>query len=98
MRRWIPLFVLTAAIGCAPKEPAPEATPAPTPKDAASASRPAGGSVAPMASGAATGMTPVSGAESVGGSGMGGLGNAAKDAARRAASTPSTPNLGTGDE
>ena len=49
--------------------------------------------VAPMASGAAGGMTPVSGGESVEGAGGGGIGSAAKDMARRAAGTPTAPTM-----
>jgi hypothetical protein len=42
-----------------------------------------------MTSGVAGGMTPVAGAESVDGAGMGGVGSAAKDMARGAAAKAS---------
>ena len=83
----LPLLALgLLAFGCAPKtEDATSNTPAPTPTAANE------GGVAPMASGAAGGMTPVSGAESVDGAGGGGVGSAAKEMARRAAGTPTAP-------
>ena len=66
-------------IGCKPTEP--EANAAPTPDTSApapSAQAGAGAGVAPMASGAAGGMTPMSGTDSVQGAGGGGTSMAAK--------------------
>ena len=89
MRTALAALLLLVAFGCQPTEPAeaakaePAATPtAPAPTAAAPGG---GGGIAPIGSGAAGGMTPVTGAESVRGAGMGGIGQAAKDQARRAA-------------
>ena len=76
-------------IGCKPPTPTESAATPPTSaaQTTTESTAPSGGSgsVAPMAGGAATGMSPMSGTESVEGAGMGGLGQAAKDQARRAA-------------
>ena len=75
------LTILTAGclIGCKPT--APEANAAPTPDastPAPSAQAGGGAGVAPMASGAAGGMTPMSGTDSVQGAGGGSTSMAAK--------------------
>jgi hypothetical protein len=44
-----------------------------------------------MAGGAAGGLSPVTGGESVDGAGMGSMGNVAKDRARAAAISPAAP-------
>lgn len=68
-----------ALVGCKPAEP--EANAAPTPDSntpAPTAQAGGGGGVAPMASGAAGGMTPMSGTDSVQGAGGGSTSMAAK--------------------
>lgn len=110
MKRALLLLLMLAAFGCKkPADPASDGTsPAPSPQ--ATNNKPGGnsmtssvgtpgqssggGGIAPMTSGAAGGLTPVSGTESVEGSGMGGLGSAAKDQARKAAAGAGAPNLG----
>ena len=85
-----PLIIFAASallFGCAPKEEPATATAPPAN---------AGSGVTPVAGGAAGGMSPVGGSESVDGAGMGGLGNAAKDQARRAAAGGS-PSVGAGE-
>ena len=87
-RRMKTISFLAAALlafGCAPKADETAAPETPTASNE--------GGVAPMASGAAGGMTPVSGAESVDGAGGGGVGSAAKEMARRAAGTPTAPTM-----
>ncbi len=80
-------------VGCKPAEP--EANAAPTPDanaPAPTAQAPSGGGgVAPMASGAAGGMTPMSGTDSVQGAGGGSTSMAAKGWAKdKVNSTPSS--------
>lgn len=82
--RPIALAAVLVICGCQkpqPSDPAP-VTGQPT---AQQSGTPGGGGVAPIGSGAAGGLTPVTGAENVGGSGMGGVGSAAKGMAQRAA-------------
>ncbi len=89
MRLFLPLLASALLVGCAPKAEEPAAATDAPPATAQ------GSGVAPMTSGAAGGMTPVTGAESVGGAGMGGLGTAAKDQARRTAAAPGgIPQMG----
>ena len=85
MRTILALAALLTIAGCAKKDESADAT---TPTATAQS-----GGVAPMTGGAAGGMTPVSGSESVEGAGSG-VGSSAIDAAHRAASKPSA---GTGD-
>lgn len=56
--------------------------------------------MAPIGSGAATGMTPISGTENLGGGTGGGIASAAKNQARNAAGAAGGGSLGTmtGDE
>ena len=83
MRSLLPLIAVLLIVGCAPK-PADDATATPS----------ADGGVAPMATtGAAGGLAPVTGAENVGGGTGGGVGQAAKDMARRAAGAPTAPTV-----
>ena len=90
MRPFLPLAVLILLAGCAPK-------PAATETPLGSTAPASGGGVAPMASGAAGGMTPMSGTDSVEGSGSG-VGSSAIDAAHRAASkVGGAPSAGSGD-
>ncbi len=84
MRRAVILLIALPIVGCSHPEGTETAPPAP-PVHAGS------GGIAPLGSGAATGMTPMGGTESVDGAGMGGVGQSAKDAARRAAASSSTP-------
>ena len=87
MRSLLPLVVALLLVGCTPK-----------PADDATAVSPANGGVAPMATtGAAGGMAPVTGAEEVGGGTGGGVGQAAKDMAHRAAGTPTAPSVPSDD-
>ena len=77
------LFLATVTIiclvGCKPAEPDANAAPAPgTSAPAPSAQAGAGAGVAPMASGAAGGMTPMAGTDSVQGAGGGSTSMAAK--------------------
>jgi hypothetical protein len=91
MRSIIALLLLSALIGCA-WEPSPAAGAGSQSKANPEASAPAGaGSVEPMVGGAAGGLSPVTGGESVDGAGMGSMGNVAKDRARAAASSPAAP-------
>lgn len=64
----------------------------PAPMDKASG--PGGGGVAPIGSGGATGMTPVSGSDSVEGAGAGSVGAAAKGMAKKAAASESKSAAG----
>lgn len=71
-------------LGCEPPKPAEPAPPAETtgaPQPGSTAQ--GGGGVAPIGSGAAGGMTPMTGTENIQGGGSG-VGQAAKDQARRA--------------
>jgi len=96
------ILALAFALGCSSE---PTAVPIEkdqpsTEKTQTSAVEPGGGSgIAPMTSGAAGAASPVSGAESVQGSGSG-VGQAAKDKARDVASGAGSSSLGTetGDE
>lgn len=88
----IALTAVMALTGCVKNAPAPEAPPAqpaaqnlPTPSAGGN-----GGGIAPMGPNVG-GITPVAGAENVGGAGGGGVGIAAKDAARRAAAGAGAP-------
>lgn len=93
MRRFLSFVLLAALAGChqAPTQVTkPTAAVQPPPPSSG------GGGVAPIASGAATGLTPMAGSESVEGAGMGGIGQSAKDAARRAAGQSSAPADTTG--
>ena len=87
MRR-LPLLLLPLVlVGCKPKdEPAANAPDA----SSASTTAPGAGGVAPIGGGAAGGLTPMSGTDSVEGSG-GGVNSAAMDAAHRAAAKASAP-------
>ena len=86
-------IVALTLVGCKPAEPESSVAPAPdanTPAPTAQA--PAGsGGVAPMASGAAGGMTPMSGTDSVQGAGGGSTSMAAKGWAKdKVNNTPSS--------
>lgn len=103
MRSLLALTVLALLAGCAPKSE--DASPSSAPANNAATTSPTaqttpgGGGVAPMTSGAAGGMTPMAGTDSVEGSGMGGLGSAAKDMARGAAAKASaSPSMTGGSE
>jgi len=96
MRRLLFLALLAIAFGCKkPEEATPPAT-APNPSAVTAHQAPAGngGGIAPIGSGAVGGITPVTGSESVEGAGMGGIGQAAKSQAMKAAASSSAPNLG----
>jgi hypothetical protein len=97
MRYALALLAFTALTGCKKTgDPADAAsTPAPPPPTTTAAGHGTGGGsgIAPIGSGALGGMTPVTGSESVEGSGMGGLGSAAKDQARKAAAGAGAPNI-----
>jgi hypothetical protein len=83
------LFVILLA-GCSPKpDEAAIAKPIARPIQTQSG-------IAPIGSGAAGGITPVTGSETLEG-GMGGIGQAMKDKARGTASTESNAPLPTGD-
>ena len=102
MKKWLPLLVGVLAVGCAPKPDPVDPVSGPPAKPSAGAGTQAaggGGGIAPIGSGAATGMTPVTGAENVGGGGMGGVSQAAKNQARNAAANAGQGSLGgtTGD-
>jgi hypothetical protein len=84
MRYVLAFFVLVAAIGCSPQEPVAE-----EPQTEPTAAAPSASAPAPIGSGAATGLTPMTGTENVGGGGMGGVGQAAKDRARDVAGSAS---------
>lgn len=88
MRTLVALLALVVLVGCTPKTTEEEPVVATDPP------QPQSGGVAPMAGGAAGGMSPVSGGESVDGAGMGGIGNAAKDQARRAAAGAGGSSMG----
>lgn len=80
------LALVSALVGCSPSAEKPPVAQEPTaPTTANAAPNPNAGGVAPMASGAAGGMTPMAGAESVQGGGGFGAGAAAKGMANRAA-------------
>jgi hypothetical protein len=79
MKVLLSVFVLVCVLGCQTKA-GEESTNQPVSQT--SPVEKAEG-VAPMASGAASGLSPVSGSESVQGAGGGGVGSAAKDMARR---------------
>ena len=89
------LFLSICLIGCKPGGDTNGNGPSdPVNKAPATSTAPApghGGGVAPMASGAAGGMTPMSGTDSVEGSGGGGVGQAAKKMAK-----DKTANTGSG--
>lgn len=88
MRKLAPFAALLLLVGCAPKDAAETTTAAPS----------SGGvEVVPTTSGAAGGMTPVTGTENLGGT-NGGSGAVMKDMARGAASKLSAPpTAGSGD-
>ncbi len=81
MRKLFALSLLLA-VGCTPKTDSSSSTPT------------ASGGVAPMGSGAAGGMTPVAGSESVEGSGSGVNQSAMGAAKRAAAKAGSAPSVG----
>ena len=94
-RLWIAACGLAVLLGCQPAEPTKSGTATNEPAQSTPVTTPSGGggtSVAPITSGAAGGLTPVTGAESVDGAGGGGIGQVAKDRARSAASSASTPD------
>ena len=92
MRKLLPLAAFLLIAGCAPKSDSTQSAATP----AANATT-GGGGVAPMTSGAAGGLTPVSGGESVEGSGSG-VNSSAIDAAHRAAGkVGGAPSVGAGD-
>jgi hypothetical protein len=94
-RIWIAAFGLALLVGCQPVEPTKSGTATNEPAQSTPVTAPSGGggtSVAPITSGAAGGLTPVTGAESVDGAGGGGMGQVAKDRARTAATNASTPD------
>lgn len=80
--------------GCKPAEPEASAAPTPesnSPAPTAQAPTGGGGGVAPMAGGAAAGMTPMSGTDSVQGAGAGSTSMAAKGWAKdKLNNTPSS--------
>jgi hypothetical protein len=80
MRKLLP-FTLLFMVGCSPKEDAP---PPPDPTKPTTMNSPSGG-IAPIGSGAAAGLTPVSGTENLGGGTGGGIASAAKGQAMSAA-------------
>ena len=82
----IGLCALLWVVGCVKNAEPQAAAAATTP----AASNPNRGGIAPMGPNVG-GMTPVAGAESVGGAGGGGTGAAAKDMAKRAASGAGAP-------
>jgi len=84
MKRLLAGMCLTTLGGCAPKA-LPPAKPVPSPNAVAAPAPAGGGGIAPMATPAAGGLTPVANSDSVEGAGMGGVGQVAKDQARRAA-------------
>ena len=79
-------------VGCKPAEPEANAAPTPDANTPAPTAQASGGTgVAPMASGAAGGMTPMSGTDSVQGAGGGSTSMAAKGWAKdKVNSTPSS--------
>lgn len=85
-------ILAVALVGCKPPEAATETTdakptapkPGPTPAAAGGAGG-AGGGVAPIGSGMAGGMTPMTGTQNLGGGSGGGIADAAKGQARSAA-------------
>ncbi|MCW5940232.1 MAG: hypothetical protein KF884_11500 [Fimbriimonadaceae bacterium] len=86
MRRIWP-FVALLVFGCSPSEPPTEQSNALEQMGGSeSATTSEGSSGVGVTSPALGGASPVTGGESVGGGGMGGVGQAAKDAARGAAS------------
>lgn len=92
MKRLAYIALILAAFGCKKTE-----TPAPTAATTQQTSAENGvgrGGVAPIGSGAVGGISPVSGGESIEGAGMGGIGQAAKSQAMKAAAGASAPNLG----
>ncbi|MGE0002743.1 MAG: hypothetical protein AB7F50_09190 [Fimbriimonadaceae bacterium] len=96
-----PLLSLVA-FGCSSEPtavPIEGETPAAEQPQTSSADPGSGGGIAPMTSGAAGGVTPVTGAESVQGGGSG-VNQAAKDKARDVAAGAGSGSLGagTGDE
>ncbi|CAN1496159.1 hypothetical protein MCEMSE15_00346 [Fimbriimonadaceae bacterium] len=91
-------LVLASAllVGCEPPKPAEPAVPAEAPGSTAPAStaQGSGGGVAPIGSGAMGGMTPMTGTENIQGGGSG-VGQAAKDQARRAAGAAAGGSIST---
>ncbi|MEI7576142.1 MAG: hypothetical protein WCK51_04555 [Armatimonadota bacterium] len=80
-----------ALAGCKPPEPEVNAPPSPDANTPAPTAQAGGGGVAPMASGAAGGMTPISGTDSVQGAGGGSTSMAAKGWAKdKINNTPSS--------
>lgn len=98
MRTILPLAALLLVAGCAPKNDSTDAGAPPTATPGATAQGGgSGNTVAPMGSGAAGGMTPMSGTDSVEGAGSG-VGSSAIDAAHRAAAkVGGAPSAGMGD-
>ncbi len=77
--------------GCVKNAPAPEAPPSePAAQNTPTPSGGGGGGITPMSPGVG-GISPVAGTESVQGAGGGGVGIAAKDAAKRAAAGAGSP-------
>jgi len=96
-------LVLASAllVGCEPPKPAEPAVPAEAPGATApggtapaSTAQGSGGGVAPIGSGAMGGMTPMTGTENIQGGGSG-VGQAAKDQARRAAGAAAGGSIST---
>ena len=106
MRSFVAILAFTCVFGCASPKPEDGAKP-PIPGQVSQNSGPsradyAAGStssVAPAGTPAAGGMTPMSGTDSVTGAGMGGLGQSAKNSAKKAAaSTATSGSTGTTQE
>lgn len=106
MKVFASLFIVCLClVGCSPggdanNAPSPDQTNSVsnTPATPTGAPSGQGGGVAPMASGAAGGMTPMSGTESVGGEGGGGVGQAAKQMAKDKAGNMGSGSLGQGEK
>jgi hypothetical protein len=95
MKRLLVLPVALLIAGCnkaasTAENPTPPAAPITSPSAQAGGGSSAG-SVAPIGSPMAGGITPMAGTDSVEGSGMGGIGQSAKNAARKAAGAESAP-------
>lgn len=97
---FLAVVLAVAVLGCKPAEPEANAAPAPDANNPApTAQAPAqapgtGGGVAPMASGAAGGMTPMSGTDSVQGAGGGSTSMAAKGWAKDKINSTSSSSAG----
>lgn len=97
LRTAVAVFALFAVFGCAEK-PEPMATPPEGEQTQApineTQAQGGGDNSVQVLSPAAGGVSPVTGSDSVAGSGMGGVGNAAKDQARRIGGGQSQGSLG----